>query len=107
MEHQPCTYLLVNLQNGAIYTGVTSCLVDQMQKHKNHMVEGFSKKYDITTLVWYEEHDSMESAYKKARTLKGSPFEVKQKLVEKENPNWCDLYSDLCAEQQAPELKTA
>jgi len=107
MVFKPCTYLLANLQNGAVYTGATSSLAKQVWKHKNHMIEGFSQKYEIHTLVWFEEHGTMESAYKKAKTLKDSPFNLKQALVEQENPKWRDLYSDLCAEQQEPTLKTA
>ncbi len=97
-----CVYLLVNLDNGAIYTGVTPSLTEQVWKHKNHMIEGFSKKFDITTLVWYESHETIESAYQRAKSLKDSPFDIKQALVEQRNPKWRDLYSDLCTEQQEP-----
>jgi len=105
--HQPCAYLLVNHQNGAIYTGVTSCLIEQVWKHKHHLIEGFSKKYDIHTLVWYEPYDTLEAAYKKAKSLKDGPFEIKQATVERTNPKWRDLYDELCAQQLAPEQKTA
>lgn len=104
---KPCTYLLANLENGAVYTGVAASLAEQVWKHKNQMIEGFSKKFEIHTLVWFEEHDTIESAYKRAKSLKDSPFSTKQALVEQTNPKWRDLYSDLCTEQQIPALKTA
>ncbi len=103
---KPCVYLLVNLDNGAIYTGITPTLIEQVRKHKNHMVEGFSKRFDITALVWYEPHETIESACQRAKSLKNSPFNIKQALVEQKNPKWQDLYSDLCAEQQEPALQT-
>jgi len=107
MIDKPYAYLLANLHNGAVYTGATSSLIEQVWKHKSQMIEGFSKKYGIDTLVWFEEHDTIESAYKRAKSVKESPFETKQALVEQTNPKWRDLYSDLCAEQQMPALKIA
>jgi len=107
MTDKPYAYLLANLHNGAVYTGATSSLAEQVWKHKNQMIEGFSKKYEIDTLVWFEEHDTIESAYKRAKFVKGSPFGTKQALVEQTNPKWRDLYSDICAEQQIPALKIA
>jgi len=107
MADKPCAYLLANLNNGAVYTGATSSLVEQVWKHKNQLIEGFSKKYEIDMLVWFEEHETIEEAYKNAKSVKESPFEIKQALVEQTNPKWRDLYSDLCAEQQIPALKTA
>jgi len=104
---KPCTYLLVNLLNGAIYTGATCSLVEQVWKHKNQMIEGFSKKYKIDSLVWYEEHDTIEAAYTRAKFLKASPFEVKQAIVKEGNPEWLDLYSELCEKQQNTPLKSA
>ncbi len=106
LAHQPCAYLLVNHQNGAIYTGFTSCLIEQVWKHQHHLVEGFSKKYDIQTLVWYEPCDTMEAAYTRAKSIKEAPFEVKRKIVEQSNPKWHDLYHQLCEEQQTT-TKTA
>ena len=107
MTDKPCAYLLANLNNGAVYTGTTSSLVEQVWKHKNQLIEGFSKKYEIDILVWFEEHETIEAAYKRAKSVKESPFEIKQALVEQTNPKWRDLYSDLCAEQQIPALKIA
>jgi len=104
---KPCAYLLANLQNGAVYTGATPSLIEQVGKHKNRLIEGFSKKYEIDTLVWFEEHETIEAAYKRAKSVKESSFATKQALVEQTNPKWRDLYSDLCTEQKIPALKTA
>ncbi len=107
IAQKPCVYLLVNLDNGAIYTGVTPTLAEQVWKHKNHMIEGFSKKFNITSLVWFEVFSTIESAYKQARLLKNSPFEVKQGLVEQSNPKWQDLYSKLNEGQPDSVLKAS
>lgn len=58
----PCVYLLANKRNGTLYCGVTSDLPKRVWQHKNDLVEGFSKRYRVHTLVWYEVHESMESA---------------------------------------------
>ena len=58
----PCVYVLASTRNGTLYVGVTSDLVKRVWQHKNDLVEGFSKRYGAHTLVWYERHDTMESA---------------------------------------------
>ena len=66
MEKQPCAYLLASKRYGTLYTGVTSSLLKgSIWEHKTHSVDGFTKKYDVTALVWYEVHESMESASKR------------------------------------------
>jgi len=59
MERQPCVYLLASQRNGTLYAGVTSNLVKRVWQHKNNAAEGFTKKYSVHTLVWYELHESM------------------------------------------------
>ena len=62
MERQPCVYLLASKRNGTLYTGVTSNLLKRVWEHKNNLSECFTSKYGVHTLVWYEIHDTMESA---------------------------------------------
>ena len=95
MKKVPCTYILANRKHGAIYTGVTSNLSQRVWQHKNDLVEGFSKKYQTHTLVWYEVHDNMDSAITREKLLKGWHRDWKIKLIEKENPAWVDLYDQL------------
>ena len=68
---QPCVYLLASRRNGTLYVGVTSDLVKRIWEHRNHVVDGFTKKYGVDKLVWYEPHDSMESAIQREKAIKG------------------------------------
>jgi putative endonuclease len=95
MEKQPCVYLLANKRNGTLYTGVTSNLVKRIWEHKSHLVEGFTKKYNVTLLVWYELHESMESAIHKEKQIKNWKRSWKIKEIEKSNPEWNDLYNEI------------
>ena len=95
MERQPCVYLLARKRNGTLYTGVTSTLLKRVWEHKNNVVEGFTKKYGVHTLVWYEGHETMESAIQREKTIKNWKRAWKIKVIEKMNPQWRDLYPDL------------
>ncbi|MFT6581802.1 MAG: GIY-YIG nuclease family protein [Alphaproteobacteria bacterium] len=67
---QPCVYMLASTRNGTLYIGVTSDLVRRVYDHKNGSVEGFTKRYGVHTLVWYESHESMESAITREKRMK-------------------------------------
>lgn len=92
MNKQPTVYILTSKRNGTIYIGVTSDLVKRIWEHRNNMVEGFTKRYNIHHLVWYELHESMESAIQREKRLKEWKRSWKIKLIEKTNPDWQDLY---------------
>jgi len=95
MEKQPCVYLLASKRNGTLYTGVTSNLIKRIWEHKNNLVEGFTRKYSVHTLVWYEIHDTMESAIQREKAIKNWRRAWKMKMIEELNPRWRDLYPDL------------
>ncbi len=95
MERQPCVYLLASKQNGTLYTGVTSNLVKRVWEHKNVLTDGFTSKYGVHTLVWYEIHATMESAIKREKAIKNWKRVWKIKIIEEMNPGWCDFYPDL------------
>jgi len=95
MERQPCVYLLASKRNGTLYTGVTSNLVKRVWEHKQHAVEGFTKKYGVNLLVWYEVHEVMESAICREKTIKNWKRVWKVNVIEAINPGWQDLYDDL------------
>jgi putative endonuclease len=92
---QPCVYLLSNQRNGTLYVGVTSNLVQRIWQHKEGFADGFSKKYDLKMLVWYELHATMESAISREKAIKEWRRAWKLTLIEKMNPDWRDLYSDI------------
>jgi putative endonuclease len=92
---QPCVYLLASRRNGTLYVGVTSDLVKRVWEHKDHVVEGFTKKYGVDRLVWYEVHSTMESAIQREKAIKEWKRAWKVELIEKANPEWVDLYDGL------------
>jgi putative endonuclease len=95
LERQPCVCLLASKRNGTLYAGVTSNLVKRIWEHKHHVVDGFTKKYGVEILVWYEVHETMESAISREKAIKNWKREWKINVIEMMNPQWLDLYSDL------------
>ena len=92
MTKHPAVYILASKRNGTLYIGVTSDLAKRVGEHKNDMVQGFSQRYRVHRLVWYEMHDSMESAILREKRLKGWKRKWKLELIESSNPDWEDLY---------------
>ncbi len=92
---RPCVYILASQRNGTIYIGVTSDPVKRVWEHKSDLVEGFTKKYRVHTLVWYEAHETMEAAITREKQLKDWKRAWKLELIEKMNPDWRDLYADI------------
>ena len=95
MDRQPAVYILANKRNGTLYVGVTSDLIKRIWQHKNNVVKGFTERYGIHQLVWYELHETMESAIRKEKMLKNWKRVWKLELIEKSNPNWQDLYETI------------
>ena len=92
MDKQPAVYILASKRNGTLYIGVTSNLVKRIWEHKNGMIEGFTKRYGVHQLVWYELHERMEAVIEREKRLKEWKREWKLALIEGANPNWQDLY---------------
>jgi putative endonuclease len=92
---QPCVYLLASKRNGTLYVGVTSNLSQRVWQHKNDVSEGFTKRYGVHILVWYEGHETMESAIVREKTIKEWKRQWKIDLIEAMNPKWRDLYEDI------------
>ena len=90
-EKQPTVYILASRRNGTLYTGVTSNLATRVWQHKNDVVEGFTKKYGVHTLVYYEVHEEMRSALTREKQIKKWKRSWKLALIEKQNPTWRDL----------------
>ena len=87
--------MLASKRNGTLYIGVTSDLVKRVWEHKNNIVEGFTKRYGVHQLVWYEFHETMESAIIREKRLKDWKRKWKLALIEGGNPDWRDLYDKL------------
>ena len=82
-------------RNGTLYIGVTSDLVKRIWEHKNNMVPRFTKRYSVHHLVWYELHESLESAIPREKRLKEWKRIWKVELIGRTNPDWLDLYHEI------------
>ena len=89
-------YILASRRDGAIYVGITSDLVRRVHEHRIKAVRGFTAKYNITQLVWFEAYDDPISAISREKELKKWTRAWKIQLIEKDNPNWGDLYESIC-----------
>ncbi|MBP9868779.1 MAG: GIY-YIG nuclease family protein [Alphaproteobacteria bacterium] len=96
MEKQFFVYIVASQKNGTIYIGVTANLKKRIWEHKNGVTEGFTEKYDVHNLVWYEQCENAESAIHREKRLKKYTRRAKIRLIEKENLNWNDLYEQIC-----------
>jgi len=95
MLKTPCVYILASQRNGTLYIGVTSDLIKRVWQHRNNLVEGFTKRYAVHNLVWYELHETMESAITREKNIKKWNREWKLNLIERSNPLWQDLFEQL------------
>jgi putative endonuclease len=95
-------YILCSKRNGTLYTGVTSDLIKRVYEHKNDLAAGFTKRYGVHSLVWYEEHDTAETAIEREKKIKRWERKWKLELIEKSNPEWNDLYHIICEDTGFP-----
>ena len=91
-ELHPCVYIMTNQRNMVLYTGVTSNIINRVTAHKNKLVEGFTSKYNMIKLVYYEEFATMPEAIAREKQIKGGSRQKKIDLINKMNPKWEDLY---------------
>ena len=95
MDRHPVVYILASGRNGTLYVGMTSDLVGRVWQHREHAVEGFTKKYGVTMLAWYEIAGTMEAAIVREKQIKKWRRAWKIELIEKTNPYWRDLWVDI------------
>jgi putative endonuclease len=88
-------YILASTFNGTLYIGVTNNLVKRIWQHKNELVEGFSKKFNVHLLVYYEEYSDIREAIEREKRIKKWNRQWKVRLIEKDNPSWKDLYDKI------------
>lgn len=90
-----CIYIVTNKNNTVLYTGVTGNLSKRIYEHKEKITEGFTKKYNVNKLVYYEVFDEVRNAISREKQIKAGSRTKKIKLVENMNPQWKDLYNEL------------
>jgi putative endonuclease len=88
-------YILASKKNGTLYIGVTNNLIRRVYEHRNGLIEGFTKKYGVNKLVYYEQTEDIKSAIERGKRLKKWKRQWKIELIEKMNPMWKDLYDEL------------
>lgn len=101
MKTQGSVYILASKPKGTIYTGVTSNLLQRVWQHKNNQIEGFTQKYDVKQLVYYEVTEDIVSAIAREKQIKKWNRAWKIRLIEEMNPEWRDLYYELIGEDKA------
>ena len=92
---QPAVYILFNQRNGTLYVGVTSDLVQRVWQHKEGLIKGFSQKYGIKSLGYFECFEEMLPAIEREKQLKAGSRKKKIELIESMNPDWLDLFSEI------------
>lgn len=95
MEKNPCVYMLASSRNGTLYIGVTSNLSVRIAQHKAGQIDGFAKKYGVNKLVWFEPHETMESAIVREKRIKKWNRAWKIRLIMRGNSDWDDLSDDI------------
>ncbi len=88
-------YILTNARDGTLYTGITNNLIRRVYEHKSNEIEGFTKKYKTNKLVYFEETPDVQSAITREKRIKKWRRSWKIELIEKNNPQWRDLYYDI------------
>ena len=95
MHKQSYVYILFNKSDGVLYTGVTSDLVKRVFEHKSKVIKGFTQKYNVDKLGYYEVYEDIEKAILREKQIKAGSRKKKIELIESMNPEWKDLYEDI------------
>jgi putative endonuclease len=95
VDRQYYVYMLASQRNGTLYTGVTNEIGRRTWEHKNDLIEGFTKRYGVHILVWYEVHENISAAIAREKQIKGWNRAWKIRLIEENNSGWNDLYEKL------------
>jgi putative endonuclease len=102
---QPCVYILASRKHGTLYVGVSSNLVQRIYQHRVGAMPGFSSVHEVKQLVWFEMHETMESAILREKRIKKWNRDWKIRLIEEENPDWLDLATSIGFEPLAMQDK--
>jgi putative endonuclease len=90
-ERNPCVYIMASGFNGTLYIGVTSNLIGRVMQHRDGTFEGFTKRYSVKRLVWFDTADTMDVVIAAEKRIKKWPRDFKKNLIERDNPKWDDL----------------
>jgi putative endonuclease len=90
-ERDPCVYIMASGFNGTLYIGVTSNLIGRVMQHRDGVFEGFTKRYGVKRLVWFDTADTMEVVIAVEKRIKKWPRDFKKNFIERDNPRWEDL----------------
>jgi putative endonuclease len=96
MHNYSYVYILASKPYGTLYTGVTGDLIQRVWQHREHCVAGFTSRYAVDQLVWYETHEDIMAAITREKQIKEWKRAWKIELIQKDNPHWRDLYVDIC-----------
>ena len=96
MEKYFAVYILASQRNGTLYTGITSNLIKRVWEHREGLADGFTKEHGVKTLVWYEVGEDPVAAIAREKQIKAWKRGWKLRLIEEKNPEWRDLFSDIC-----------
>jgi len=96
MSHEYYIYMLTNKYRNVLYIGVTNDLIRRVYEHKNKLTRGFTQRYNVDCLVYYEVYDDIAAAIEREKQIKGWTREKKNKLVNTFNLQWADLYNEIC-----------
>ena len=99
IEKEFCVYIMASGPRSVLYVGMTGDIVGRATEHREGLIEGFTRKYKVDRLVWYERHDAPEAAYRRETAIRRWRRDWKIELVEKMNPTWRDLFGDILREQ--------
>ncbi|MBW1849739.1 MAG: GIY-YIG nuclease family protein [Deltaproteobacteria bacterium] len=103
MDKNYCVYILANKRNGTLYIGISSDLIKRIWQHKEKVVGGFTKKYNVNRLVYFEQFTDPQNAIKREKRLKKYERQWKINLIEKDNPQWKDLYNTILWHLDTPD----
>jgi putative endonuclease len=95
MTKLPCVYIMASARNGTLYVGVTSDLPQRAYQHREGLTEGFTRRYGCKLLVWFERHETMESAIMREKQVRAGNRKAKLALIETDNPTWRDLFEEV------------
>ncbi len=105
MEKGGYVYILASARNGTLYVGVTSDLLRRISEHRQSLMPGFTTRYGVSVLVWYEQSADIVTAISREKAIKRWRRDWKLALIETTNPDWLDLWPSLCGEAPGPKLQ--
>jgi putative endonuclease len=105
IHSRTAVYMMASRKHGTIYIGVTGEFIRRIVQHREGLKPGFTERYGVKRLVWFEMHEGIATAIQREKSLKRYPRQWKINLIEEDNPHWDDLFDGLMAEPPNPDFK--